>query len=161
MATQENPAQERAWVFKENEHSRRPGCHKIETVKGTQEISSSIVGGFSACQLVKKGQRLTKPEQFKVVYTQGNTRVDRFLVLKAMPNQLDCYRYGISVSKKIGKAVVRNRLKRVLREIIRLTPLETGWDLVIIVRSPAASVDYRQIKESLVGLLSRAKILAR
>jgi ribonuclease P protein component len=105
--------------------------------------------------------RLNKPEQFKAVYAQGNTQVDRFLVLKYLPNHLEYYRYGISINKRVGKAVVRNRIKRKLREILRLGHIASGWDIVLIVRNPAAESDYRQLEKSVVTLLSRAKILAK
>jgi ribonuclease P protein component len=105
--------------------------------------------------------RLNKPEQFKAVYTQGNTQVDRFLVLKFLPNHLEFYRYGISINKRVGIAVVRNRIKRKLREILRLGHLTGGWDMVLIVRNPAVECDYRQLEKSVVSLLSRAKMLAK
>jgi ribonuclease P protein component len=108
-----------------------------------------------------RGERLKKPEQFKAVYTQGNTQADRLLVLKSLANHLEYCRCGISINKRVGKAVVRNRIKRKLREILRLNPLDNGWDIVLIVRNPAAESDYRQLEKSVVGLLSRAKILAK
>jgi ribonuclease P protein component len=108
-----------------------------------------------------KEDRLNKPEQFKAVYNQGNTQVDRFLVLKSLPNRLEYFRYGISINKRVGKAVVRNRIKRKLKEILRLGNLSAGWDIVLIVRNPAAESDYKQLEKSVVGLLSRANILAK
>ena len=109
---------------------------------------------------MEKIGRLTKPEQFALVYNKGISKSDRFLVLKAVPNQLDYSRYGISISKKVGKAVVRNRVKRVLREILRLTLPKSGWDFIIIARSPAAFCNYHSICESVLNLLSRAHIIA-
>jgi ribonuclease P protein component len=110
---------------------------------------------------VEKVEHLTKPEQFSLVYEKGISLADRLLVLKALPNQLEYSRYGISVSKRVGKAVVRNRVKRVLREIIRLTPIERGWDIVFIARSPAASGEYHQLDKSVLNLLSRAVITGK
>jgi ribonuclease P protein component len=110
---------------------------------------------------MKREERLTKPEQFTSVYKEGNTQVDRILVLKAKPNQLKFSRYGISVSKHIGKAVVRNRVKRVLREILRLTLISPGWDIILIARSPSAGGDYQELNKSVLKLLSRAHILAK
>ena len=108
---------------------------------------------------MKGEEHLKKPEQFTRVYKRGSTAADRLAVLKAMPNNLEITRYGISVSKRVGKAVIRNRIKRLVREIIRNAPLKTGWDLVIIARNPAAGSDYHQMKRSLYGLLSRARII--
>ena len=110
---------------------------------------------------MKSGQRLTKPEQFTQVYNTGISRADRLLVLKALPNQLEVSRFGISVSKRVGGAVVRNRVKRLIREILRLGNVDPGWDIVLIARSPAAGSDYHQLEESVKSLLSRAKIGAK
>jgi ribonuclease P protein component len=101
---------------------------------------------------------LTQPEQFDMVFNEGSTQTDRFLVLKARPNQLEFSRFGISVSKRIGNAVKRNRIKRVLREILRLADLNAGWDMVLIARNPASDGDYTLLKKSAESLLSRAGI---
>jgi len=103
---------------------------------------------------------LTKSEQYELVYNKGSSWMDSFLVMKALPNGLGLSRYGLSVSKRVGKAVVRNRVKRLLREILRLTPLLGGWDIVFIARSLAATADYASLKKSVTGLLSRARLLA-
>jgi ribonuclease P protein component len=106
---------------------------------------------------MKSEKRLTKPEHFALVYDEGVTQKNRYLVLKARPNQLEFSRYGISVSKRIGNAVIRNRVKRILREILRLSPLNPGWDIILIARSPAVKTDYRQLNQSVNDLLSRVK----
>jgi ribonuclease P protein component len=108
--------------------------------------------------MLKKGH-LTQPAQFDLVYKEGSTQTDRYLVLKIRPNQLEFTRFGVSVSKRIGNAVVRNRVKRVLREILRLTDLKPGWDIVVIARNPASGGVYNQLNKSAVNLLSRAGIV--
>jgi ribonuclease P protein component len=110
---------------------------------------------------LKREDRLKKPEQFNIVYNQGISQADRLLVLKARPNNLEFSRYGISINKRIGNAVHRNRIKRILREILRLTPRFPGWDIILIVRSPAAGCDYHQLENSVDNLLARAHIAAK
>lgn len=79
--------------------------------------------------------------------------------MKAVPNGLSLSRYGFSVTKKVGKAVQRNRVKRLLREIMRLQPLKQGWDIVFIARPVAVAADYHQLERSVSRLLVRAQLL--
>jgi ribonuclease P protein component len=108
---------------------------------------------------MKRYTSLTKPEHFTLVYNEGVTQKDRYLVLKTRPNQLEFSRYGISVSKHIGNAVIRNRIKRVVREILRLSYLSPGWDMILIARSATVGADYRQLSHSVADLLDRAHVI--
>ena len=105
-------------------------------------------------------ERLRKNSQFTSVYERGRTCSDSFVVLKTMPNGLEWNRYGFVAGKRLGKAVVRNRVKRLLREVARATPTKSGWDVVFIARSQAATANYHELGVSVAGLLRRAKILA-
>jgi ribonuclease P protein component len=109
---------------------------------------------------VRGEKYLTRAAQYKSVYSKGGSWANSLLVLKALANGLPIARYGFSVSRRVGKAVVRNRVKRLLREILRVTPLPPGWDIIFIARSPAASASYAELEESVKGLLSRAGLLA-
>lgn len=104
-------------------------------------------------------QYLTKPDQYATVYNKGTSRVNSIVVLKALPNNLELSRYGFSVSSRIGGAVIRNRIKRRLREILRQIQLKTGWDIILIARPAAATVDYAALKNSVGALLSKAKLI--
>jgi len=102
---------------------------------------------------------LTKPQQYALVYRQGNSWASDLLVMKALPNGLTLSRYGISVSRRVGKAVERNRVKRWLREILRAAPLKAGWDIIFIARQSVAEADYADLKSVVERLLSRADLL--
>lgn len=79
--------------------------------------------------------------------------------MRAVPNGLDYSRFGFSVSKRVGKAVVRNRVKRRLRECLMLTPCKPGWDIVFIARNASSEADYNQLKTSVEDLTRRALLL--
>jgi ribonuclease P protein component len=78
-----------------------------------------------------------------------------------MPNGLEISRYGFTVSRRVGNAVTRNRVKRLLREILRKTPLQSGWDMVFIARAFAADMDYTSLEKSVGRLLYNAGIVTR
>ena len=104
-------------------------------------------------------QYLTKPAQYALVYSKGSSLASQWLVMKTINNSLPLSRYGFSVSRKVGNAVVRNRVKRWLREILRATPLKAGHDIVFIVRPATASTDYANLKKAVENLLSRAHLV--
>jgi len=93
------------------------------------------------------------------VYKSGKAWVGNLIVIKALPNELEFSRYGLSVTKEIGKAVVRNRVRRMLREVVRVTSLKPGWDIVFIARQAAVTADYHELKRSIGKLLLRAHLM--
>lgn len=102
---------------------------------------------------------LTRRAQFLAVYESGKASADNLVVVKAIPNGLDATRVGFSVTKGLGKAVVRNRVKRLLKESVRILEIKTGWDIVFIARRSIVNADYHQLASSVVKLLRRSDLL--
>jgi len=83
---------------------------------------------------------LAKRRDFELVFKKGLSSASKYLVIYARPNELNWNRLGLSVSKKIGKAVTRNRIKRLLREAMRkvLGDFLQHYDFVIVAKKIAA-----------------------
>jgi len=102
---------------------------------------------------------LRKRAQYLAVYRAGKGSSDENLEIKALPNGLDYSRYGFSATRKLGGAVVRNRVRRLLKEAVRLARVKAGWDIVFIARRSAVGADYHRLKGSVDRLLGRVGLL--
>lgn len=107
---------------------------------------------------MRKEERLTRAEDFAALRRHGRTVSDRLLVMKARPNALEVSRFGFAVGGRLGKAVVRNKIKRRLREIVRLLGVQPGLDVLLIARNGAVDADYDSLKRSVASLIDRADV---
>ncbi len=112
-----------------------------------------------ARQRIKYG-RLRKSWQFGRIYREGDKYFSNLFILYVLPNNTHEIRIGLTVTKKVGISVQRNRIKRVIREVFRsLKGIEPGNDLVVIARRSAVNLKYSQARNSLTYLLYRARVL--
>ncbi len=114
---------------------------------------------YQAVSEMNKERRLRSSGDFVAVRRDGRSWADGLLVLVSRRNILDVTRFGFIVSKRVGNAVVRNKVRRRLKEAARLSQVQCGWDLVFIARQGASSADYQELSGSVKGLLTRANVL--
>ena len=90
-----------------------------------------------------------------------NGQANGYLVLYARRNRTQCNRVGITVGKKLGGAVVRNRVRRRLREVYRLNEaaFSPGWDIVVVARSRCIKADFAKLTNAYLSLAEKAGIL--
>ncbi|MDR1800557.1 MAG: ribonuclease P protein component [Lachnospiraceae bacterium] len=109
----------------------------------------------------KKLVSLRNNNDFREVYRNGKSFANKYLVLYVLKNGLSVNRSGISVSKKVGNSVVRHRIKRLIRECIRLHGEEflTGYDFVWIARAGIIGISYWEMESAVLHLGRLHKIL--
>ena len=110
---------------------------------------------------IKRAWRLKSEADVQRVWQQGSTWAHPLVILRARANGLTQTRAAFVVSKKVGKAVARNRAKRLMREATReLFPrIASGYDLVLIGRPPIVEASLNQVSTALLNLLERAHLL--
>ena len=104
---------------------------------------------------------LSRPRDFATIQTTGTVRSHPLLVVRTLRTDLENTRFGIATGRKLGGAVVRNRLRRRLREALRaLAPsFQPGWDVLIIARPALVNATHGELTEAIARLLRRGGVL--
>ena len=108
---------------------------------------------------MQRRQRLTGSKRFSQIHIEGSSAANKLLVIRYLANGEDTSLFAFLVNKRIGNAAERNRVKRRLREVVRLIPVKAGWDALFIVRRGAGSAKYQALKEATDNLLQRANLV--
>ena len=100
---------------------------------------------------------------FRRLYYKGKSAGNRYLVIYCARNRLEVTRVGLTVSTKLGHAVVRNRVRRRLREIVRhnASCLPSGYDIVIVARTAAVEAEFAALEKSFRTLTGRLGLIAQ
>lgn len=109
---------------------------------------------------MRKQHRLWANADFQRIRREGRTWLHPLLVMSALPGALEQSRFGFAVGRRVAKAVRRNRIKRRMREAVRLRiqrdEIAAGWDIVFIARRPMRDASFRQVDHAIGLLLRRA-----
>ncbi|AOY75414.1 ribonuclease P protein component [Clostridium formicaceticum] len=112
---------------------------------------------------MKAANRLRKNEDFRKVYKEGNSIANKLLILYIKKNGFTYNRAGFTVSKKVGKSVVRSTVKRQMRESYRLNDMKIiqGYDLVFVARQGCNGASFQEIQSALLHLIGMKKLLRK
>lgn len=110
---------------------------------------------------MEKKYRLRKNLEFKRVYSGGKNYWNRNLTLYKKKNNLKETRFGITITKKVGKAVVRNKIRRRIKEIYRtnLYRIKSGYDLVFIPKQNVVDITYKELESAIIHILKISNML--
>lgn len=100
---------------------------------------------------------VTDNNEIQVIVSSGQKNINKFFVIYNKDNKFGFNRYCISVSKKIGNAVTRNKIKRQLKDILMKNPIKGTKDYVIIIRQELKKLDYSNKQQELLGILGGIK----
>ena len=104
---------------------------------------------------------LKENSAFRRLYHRGASAANRYLVVYCRRNGRGVNRVGYTVSTKLGHAVVRNRVRRRLREIYRLNSpaLRSGWDIVVVARMRAVGAEYKRLDAAFVDACGKLELV--
>lgn len=112
---------------------------------------------------MEKKLRLKSNRDFRKTYDKGKSFANKYLVIFFVKNRLDNNRVGIAVTKKLGNSVVRNKIRRRIREAYRLNSykVKQGYDIVFLSRVGAKEVGYKELESAVLHLLKLAGLIKK
>ena len=123
-------------------------------------VGSRGAGCAQGDRTMKRSFSLRSGSEFQRVWENGKSWSHPLLILRAYANGTEVSRFGFVAGKKVGKAVERNRAKRLLREAVRhrLKGIAPGWDIVFIARRDAEGAEFQAIDAAVENVLTRAHL---
>ncbi len=107
--------------------------------------------------MIKSENRLRKNKHFKYLYKHGETKTYKALMMTFLPTKLKDIKVGFSVSKKIGKSVVRNKIKRRLREsfVSLLKNIKPNYNFIFTAKQGIQDLDFHEIRQNMLEILKK------
>ena len=147
ISAQEAATQQGSWLSPKNVYEKRQKCN----------CKAAQAGQKGAYCIGMEHVALKKNHEFQRVYKKGKSAAGRHMVLFLLKSNKATCRLGVSVSKKMGHAVARNRIRRRLKEAFRTLDAKALWgcDIVILPRAPIAGADFPALKSEMLHLLRK------
>ena len=153
LSAQETPSISRTWLPQAHALVRRP--------KSASTTSSKGPGPSHRLSKPKpRDRRLRRRADFDRVFQHGRHNGGKLLSVRSVSNEQPLTRFAFAIPKRVGGAVVRNRVRRRLREILRSLSLVEGFDVVISVRPEASTATFAALKAELTTLMKRGRLIA-
>ena len=158
LSAQEATSQQRARLPRPDEdHRGASSARRTPSSRSKEADGLTSDRGHNSPRLVM----LSKPEDFAALQGEGTVRSHPLLLVRIRRTGLEETRFGLSTGRKLGGAVVRSRVRRRLREALRVMApsFQPGWDVLIIARPPVIGADYQTLAGALHNLLRRGGVL--
>lgn len=168
LSTACSPAPQEARFPRANENEEWPQSTGAASRQGAARANTRLAfpvdqeksfAELPAKQNLPREWRLLRRSEYDAVYREGRRRSSAAFVIFSRRNSLPRDRFGMSVKKALGNAVVRNRIRRRVREILRLhrEEIARGWDVVIHPSRAVATIEFAKLEVELLSLLPRPK----
>jgi ribonuclease P protein component len=158
LSAQEAASRQGTWLPRPDEdNGRAPRARRPPRPRPEEAVGLTADRGHNPPRLVM----LSRPEDFAALQGHGTVRSNTLLVVRVRRTDLEETRFGLSTGRKLGGAVVRNRVRRRLREALRVMApsFQPGWDVLIIARPPVIAADRAALAGALHSLLRRGGVL--
>jgi ribonuclease P protein component len=162
LPAQEATSREGARLPGSNEDDRRATRDRRPT-RSRPQAADGLIDGRDPAQSDWRSRlvMLTRPQDFAALQSEGTTRSHPLLAVRVRRTDLETTRFGLATGRKLGTAVVRNRIRRRLREALRVMApsFQPGWDVLIIARPGLIDTDQQTLVGTLRRLLNRGGVL--
>jgi ribonuclease P protein component len=158
LPAEEAPSRQGARLPRPDEDTRGPKGPGYSARTGSEAADGLTAGrGDQRPQLAM----LTRPQDFAALQSDGTIRSHPLLSIRFLRTDLDTTRFGLSTGRKLGGAVIRNRVRRRIREVLRVMApaFQPGWDVLVIARPGIVDADHLTLVGALRRVLARGGVL--